>query len=202
MLRFGLDGLCDSWFMYLAHTYMVSVDANNPQRVFAGFLEFRVDYNTPLASAWALTNYWGRTTAAGAPEIGRDNAELNGLFTVTTLTNNRTYALAWDAGAGNLRRIVELTTNGLRTTSIGGLHPLTELEADGAQLFIEKAGGMATFQRSSITGFDGNYDPVYTTAPNATNSFTDGVHQLRINIKSLGRRTSHFTRTGTTNRLR
>src|SRR5205085_6438441 len=62
MLRFnenGTNAIYDTNFMFVPHTYRVSVDPNNQQRVFNEYLEFIVDYNQPITNGWTPTNFWG-----------------------------------------------------------------------------------------------------------------------------------------------
>jgi hypothetical protein len=139
MLRFDASGLCDNWFMFVAHTYTASANPNDPKRVFMGYLEFEVDYTKPLKNGWVLKNYWGRESSSGRPETARGAMTDNGLHTVVTLTNGGTigtYALVRDPAQSNRKRLMELSASGLRATIVTNLHPLSELERDGAMLSL------------------------------------------------------------------
>ena len=60
---------------YIPSTYRSAVHSGDPSRVFANFMEFRVDYSVPNAQGWALVRNWG----AGLPESFEANAYNTGL---------------------------------------------------------------------------------------------------------------------------
>lgn len=156
------------------HSYVVSVDANNPSRVFNQFLEFQVDYSKPLAQAWTLVNNWG---------VGLNANYLPwncGLFDVTTFTNGRTYALI-HTNYFNLNELVELSTNGLRITGLfpsvglpmaGSMYRWVSIAAD-ASIWATTTWGAGWYQ-STLSGFDTNGNPLWNpetlqaTAPNGS----------------------------------
>lgn len=184
MLRFDTSGLCDGWFMSIPHSYCAYVNPNDPQRVFDGYLEFRVDYSKPLRDGWVLTNYWGRYTTGN--EAHRGPATQNGLFTPMTITNGasaRTYAMVTVTNPNaNLRRIVELTATGVRPTPVVDLNPLLELERDGSTYALLPQpsavnGTNVTFYRNYITSWNGA-DPTYTQQTLGNVAYTDGVHPI------------------------
>ncbi len=93
--------------MYLPHTRVVTVDANNPRRVFGGFLEFAVDYAKPLASSWQLVRNWSAGLDA------RYSGDFEGLQSVVTLPDGSTLGVVrrYDL---NRNELVKLTPNGLK----------------------------------------------------------------------------------------
>jgi hypothetical protein len=97
--------------MYLPASYHMAVDAADPTRVFNRFLEFSIDYSRPLHSSWRLVRNW----AAGLDKVYLGN--MDGLQSVATLSNGRTYAVAprYDSKTSE---IVELTGTGLRPTGV------------------------------------------------------------------------------------
>ncbi|MGD0812857.1 MAG: hypothetical protein ABSA83_04580 [Verrucomicrobiota bacterium] len=144
--------------MYQAHSYLASVDRNNPSRVFNQFLEFRVDYTKPLAQAWRLVNNW----RAGVPPV---NLSWNkGLYEVTTFRNGRTYALIDNNTYAFARsELCELTPHQLRLT---GLYPAwsanrgwISLGADGSAR--RTTIGAPTWYESTLKGFDAGNNPVW-----------------------------------------
>ncbi|MGA2247314.1 MAG: hypothetical protein ABSH48_20170, partial [Verrucomicrobiota bacterium] len=147
--------------MFQPHSYVVSVDANNPSRVFNQFLEFNVDYTKPLSQAWTLVNNWG----AG---LSSNYLPWNyGLFDVMTFTNGRTYGLI-HTNYFSLNELVELATNGLRIT---GLFPSVGLPMAGTDynwVSIATDGsvqvttvGAAQWYKSALSGFDTNGNPLW-----------------------------------------
>jgi hypothetical protein len=95
--------------MYLPKSYHIAVDAANPTRVFNRFLEFSVDYSRPLQNSWRLQRNW----AAGLDKVYL--GDMDGLQSVATLSNGRTYGVVprYDAKKSE---IVELTATGLHPT--------------------------------------------------------------------------------------
>ncbi len=144
---------------YLPHNYHVAVDFNHPQRVFDRFLEFTVDYARPLQDSWRLTRNW----AAGLDTsyIG----DLDGLYTVVTLGNGRTYATAarYAPPKGRWSEVVELTAAGIRAA---GMHLDfgQKLYADGSLRWQSTQGGALTIYERRCTGFDGQGNPIWAPA--------------------------------------
>jgi hypothetical protein len=118
----------------------------------------------------------------------------NGLHTVVTLTNGGTigtYALVRDPAQSNRKRLMELSASGLRATIVTNLHPLSELERDGAMLSLsvspnEQNGTNATFNRDYITSWNGT-DPAYTLQSIGSVRYTDNIHPVSgNNVKTNG----------------
>jgi hypothetical protein len=178
MLRFDTAGLCDSWFMFVAHSYHAYVDPNDPKRVFAGHLEFEVDYTNTISSCWTLKNCW--TRYANGPELERGPSTQNGLFSVVTLTNNgtpQTFALMRDPARGNRRRLVELTRHGIRPTYLQNQSPVLELDPDGSVVTLSvtptpRTGTTAHFFRDRVVDWFGS-DPLFAREPLATVPYKD-----------------------------
>lgn len=161
--------------MHQPHSYIASVDQNNPSRVFNEFLEFNVDYTQPLPQAWTLVNNW----QAGVPAV---NISWNdGIQEVTTFTNGHTYALVDNNASGHaLRELCELGTNFLRLT---GIYPMItnqgrwmSLGPDGSARAT--AIGAASWYESTLSGFDASNNPIWrpvTTLATASQAGTDPV---------------------------
>jgi hypothetical protein len=184
MLRFDTAGLCDGWFMYNSHSYGAFADPNDPSRVFNNYLEFQVDYSQPVETGWVLTNYWGKETSAGHPDVDRPDGVYAGLHYVTTVTNGseaHTFAFIYDASNSSPTlikfRLAELTTNGLRITPIANLPRDQQLEVDGSNLFYDRNGSTATFKRRYITNWSGA-DPSYATQTVGSVAFTPETHPI------------------------
>jgi len=147
--------------MYLPHNYVTTADQQNASRIFTnGWLEFSVDYSQPLQQSWQLTKNW----AAGIANIG---GSFQGINSVVTLSNGRTYALvAMPGTAGN--QAMELTSSGLRSTGItlSNGNPSITLNSDGTLRWEEASGGIATFKKRTLTGFDGSNNPIWAAATN------------------------------------
>jgi hypothetical protein len=148
---------------YVGLFYSANVDANDPTRAFAGFLEYEIDYSKPLApgnGSWSLVRNW----RYGVPEDfgGNANQRADILRSVTTLSNGRTYAILRCPSCSPSREIVELSQNGiLRFTGIG----VSELAAEGSDLVItvDKSTNpwMQVWKKRSILGFEVDGNPQY-----------------------------------------
>jgi hypothetical protein len=143
---------------YLPHSYHVAVDYGNPRRVFDRFLEFAVDYTRPLRESWQLVRNW---------EAGLDGSfkgDLDGLYTVVTLSNARTYGVAPRFSAKQRwSEVVELTRNGLRPTGIRLGYGL-KLYPDGSlrQPVVQFRTLQIMSQR--LSGFDPAGNPIWSAA--------------------------------------
>lgn len=168
-------------FMYVPHTYVATVDANNPARVFNMWLEFSVDYAQPLAQGWTVTKFYGNNLPSAL--IGTLD---EGLLAVATLSNGRTYALLPDGqNNGGKRRIAELTAAGLRLTPTTQLDNSTTLEADGSLQATIYSGGFVQYNRRALTGFDGSNNPQWAAASTAASAPYGGTW---MNYHPAGRR--------------
>jgi hypothetical protein len=133
---------------------------------------------------WVLTNYWGYNVA-------RATTTENGLFNVTTLSNH-TYALAYDPASyvtncAVRRRIVELTAQGVRATSVSNLTCQYRIQPNGALHRIDQFSTTANLTRQVITNIAANGDPLYGAVSNlATVAFTNGVNPLSFDFKIAG----------------
>lgn len=144
--------------MSLASTYEVYVDPNNPAKVFAGLLEFSVDYNSPLTgtNGWSLTKNWG--------------ANVSSIYTSrpafvfpTTLSNGRTYAiLTRNDRPTNNKEFFDLSSTSLISTGLFRTNNWV-LTADGSLQNFSKGilGGVSSVIRYPLTGFASN-QPVWS----------------------------------------
>lgn len=164
---------------YIPHFYSCFVDPNDPQRVFADYLEYKIDYSIPIGrnnGSWTLVRNWGYNMTANLEDHN------NRLRCVTTLSNGRTYALAFNTitSATKKWQVVELPgTGNLRFTGV--LIPydnaqLTFLYPDGSLRKVTRLlnlGQTTTWTKKNLTGFDASNNPqwgadsVLATAPPA-----------------------------------
>lgn len=145
--------------MYLPSNYSVQVDQNNPTRVFAQYLEFRVDYLKPLAAnngSWTLVKNWrGSITSDNYVGFITDVFKC-----VKTLSNGRTYGLIKKSSTGFLT-LVELPATGpFRLTGIDFQYYET-LNADGSVTNVASSNNELTFTKKVLSGFDGLNNPVW-----------------------------------------
>lgn len=149
-LHFDRDLRYLEQIMFMPVTYVTSVDPNQPSRVFAGLLEFAVDYRRPIRDSWTLVRNWGAGEALARLDAFR------GIAMVTTLGNGRTYGL--QVGMGPDRRLVELTPAGVRKTRVR-LDPGLRLYPDGGLRRSRSASGWMHVHERKLLGFDANADP-------------------------------------------
>jgi hypothetical protein len=153
---------------YIPHFYSCFVDANNPARVFADYLEYRIDYSKPIArnnGSWTLVRNWGHNVTTGREDHN------NRLRSVTTLSNGRTYAMALDSVRGSTRRwqVLELPDTGnLRYTGVYvpfDNTQVTQLYPDGSlrkMTRLVNVGQRTTFSKRTLTGFNDAFNPVWS----------------------------------------
>lgn len=152
--------------MYVPGTYSCFVNPNNNKRVFAGYLEFEIDYSLPLGhnnGSWKLKRNWG----AKVPD--EKDEKYHQMRGVTTLSNGRTYATFVHWKLQNPRwEVVELTaadtlrfTGKLVYVRNGILY--SQLYPDGSvrwnsRRFLDSS---MKWIKQPLTGFDANNNPVW-----------------------------------------
>ena len=172
MLRFrpgaGATMHSDAAIAYLPASYASTVDHGQPGRVFANFLEFDVERQTPLVPGGAkLVRNW----LAGLPPALVDDKTANfgfaGFASVETLANGRTYAML---KAGSRQAIVELPASGpARLVKVFGsaLPGSSEkvLYEGGALGYALTGAQTQSVLRLPLSGFDERGDPVWASEP-------------------------------------
>ncbi|MEO6731287.1 MAG: PA14 domain-containing protein [Ferruginibacter sp.] len=145
--------------MSLGATYSTSVDKNNIKRVFAGYLEFEVDYsvqNLTGSTGWTLVKNWGAN-------VTKTYDDFSLLRNQTTLSNGRTYALI--KVVDRECELVELMPSGtMRFT--GMVIPASKILCnDGSMQDMSNTLTTITYKRFPLTGFDGIGNPVWSLTP-------------------------------------
>ncbi|HTV72976.1 MAG TPA: FlgD immunoglobulin-like domain containing protein [Steroidobacteraceae bacterium] len=150
-LHFSAERKYLDQIMYMPVSYHAAVDPANPRRVFDRFLEFSVDYSRALGKSWRLVRNW----AAGLPEYYF--WYLDGLRTVVTLRNGRTYGVLGREG-GKIADVLELSSSGLRPTGTH-LEVGEQLYPDGSiRSFVQRGRTFEVYVRR-LAGFDGSANP-------------------------------------------
>ncbi len=157
--------------MYMPHFYGCTVDANDPTRAFADYLEFKIDYSKgldPNNGSWTLVKNWGYNVTSAYQDQTR-------FHSIATLSNGRTYGLIRNS---YVWAVVELMSGGgLRFTGISTPNTDYDLYPDGSLKTGLKGytlGVSATFISEPLTGFDGSNNPQWgpattiATSPPAT----------------------------------
>lgn len=165
---------------YIPHFYSCFVDPNNPERVFADYMEYKIDYTKSLArnnGSWTMVRNWGYNITTALEDHN------NRLRCVTTLSNGRTYALAYNTITSVTKKwqVVELPgTSNLRFTGVFipiNSGDLTQLYPDGSLRKLTRTltlGTVSTWSKKNLTGFDANNNPIWgadsiqATTPPAT----------------------------------
>lgn len=151
---------------FLPANYVMAVDPNAPTRVFGGgWLEYQIDYSKTLQAgdpgatggnnSWKLVRNW----AAGISSSYFGGTTNEGISTVATLSNGRTYALVYNFTT-SLRNLVELPASGLLRVTGTSLPFSTSFYPNGdlrSQTWT--AGGIQTVYNQKLTGFDASGNP-------------------------------------------
>ena len=151
---------------YLPAAYVATCDPNRPSRVIGhSWLEFEVDYGKPLLpgdpsapsgnQSWKLTKNWG---LAGVPAAYFGSKVNEGIKTVVTLRNGRTYGLVQNH-VTRKQAVVELPASGnLRFTGLEFPNSFT-LYANGDLRSWSKKGAEQIISNQPLVGFDGSGNP-------------------------------------------
>ncbi len=145
--------------MFLPHTRCIGIDGNITNRVFADYLEFKVDYTKPLApdnESWTVVNNWRYNITNDYDD------EFNRLKSPVTLDNGRTYAMQWNHVV-NIYEIVELTNTGIRYTGVTTpKYSLINKNGSLRRISTRSIGNPTSIYQKALTGFDINNNPVYS----------------------------------------
>jgi hypothetical protein len=179
--------------MAMGSTYSTWVDKNDITRVFAGYLEFAVDYSVQTltgTSGWKLVKNWGAVVPSAYTDFTKIEHPV-------TLSNGRTYAMI---NIGNNGEIIELPSTGtIRFTGI--LKPVVtynshKLCSDGSLQVFYEAGSTATYKRYPLTGFDAAGNPKWSsTAELLATSVSDYSSPTAVGNPVVAPRTQVFTTT-------
>ncbi|MBI5003514.1 peptidoglycan-binding protein [Candidatus Kaiserbacteria bacterium] len=145
--------------------YNTAVDPNNPQRIFAGFLEFAVDYAKPQGpntGSWKLVKNWGIVKEKLPPQYVLASKNVFAVpFGMTTLNNGRTYGLLRNFQTAKFD-VVEFPEIGtLRFTSASTPNYNYTLYKDGSLHVVNrpKIGESFEWRKKPLTGFTAAGDP-------------------------------------------
>ena len=163
LLRYTAAGALADTVAWLPASYVSAVDSQRPQRVFANFLEFEVDYTRALGTpgAWRLLRNWLPSLPAALRGGDSTNWGFGGFRVVTTLANGRSYAQMMVAGQGV---IVELAAAGtvrevLRLPAPAGSQSAAVLQANGDLHHGADEGTRQVVYRRRLEGFDSSGAP-------------------------------------------
>jgi hypothetical protein len=139
---------------------------NDPTRLFAGYLEFQIDYSKPLDGgsngSWTLVNNW-------AGGMGPSDLETyQPLWFVGTFGNGKTYATYSSRMTANqsFRDVYELTSSGRRFTG-QTIQLVTPYTVDKDFNITSLVGGgfgqgdVGHLTKNSFIGFDGSSNPTW-----------------------------------------
>ncbi len=177
---------------YRQFSYSSAVDENNPVRVFSNFLEYAVDYALPLApdnGSWTHVRNWSKLLPAGFG--GGNYRNLN----ICTLSNGHTYTLLRRNSDGKFG-LFELTATAFRDTGIVTTTANASFQPDGSIRTVNApaVGGMITWTKQALTGFDASNNPIYaaaTTLASTVANSTDPAwwgdpNSLRAGVQTTG----------------
>ncbi|MBC7956421.1 MAG: hypothetical protein H7Y33_11200 [Cytophagales bacterium] len=173
VLRFRTDApqppASDAQIAYLPGFYSSTVDHANPRRVFANFLEFDTEPDTPITPgrSWKLVRNWVAGLPASLADTHAFNAAFGGFQAVKTFSNGRTYGILRAHGR---QVLVELPASGpLRVVKtfgqpLPGATPMVMYE-NGDLGYGQTGSQTQRAMRLPLTGHDANGDPVWAHEP-------------------------------------
>ena len=163
-----------------ARSYASTADLSDSTRVFAGSLEYKIDYSQPLGptSGWKLVrNWWYPNPHHWCP----------GIHSAATLPNGRTYATILTQPLSpeqNALSLYELPAKGIARDTGVRLHPNSAIYPDGSNRYIAVSNGVVQFLKRPIEEFDEPGNPVYgppemmasAPAPDNQGPYWHGAH--------------------------
>jgi len=167
MLKFSASRNYVDNVIWKSNFYDVKVDATDPTRVFAHFLEYQVDYSKSIQTgnsngAWTLVRNWGAADVLAREKISIKNLEK--IKHIETFSNGRTYALVLDFATNyDILRFVELVNGGtFRNTGvmINDSFNRSTLKSGGRITRGNIVNGDWVFYERLISGFNSANNPV------------------------------------------
>jgi hypothetical protein len=159
----------DEGIAYLPVSYVATVDHGNPRRVFANFLEFEVEGNSPLQTGknWKLVRNWLAGLPVALTDENACNCGFSGFVSVETLANGRTYGMVLAKGR---QTIVELPATGPLRVVKTLAQPMPGATAkvlyENGDLGYSLTGpNSQTALRQPIKGFDTTGGPIWSNDP-------------------------------------
>lgn len=161
----------------LGINYCIAVDQSNPTRVFAGNLEFKVDYSKDLSVAnnggWELVNNW--------QFINPGPTEFQPFLQANTFPNGKTYAKTH-------AYLFELRP-GVGAFYLGGGVEGKNIEKDGS-LWTRNTGNPNNVVKQAVTGYDSNTNAPLWGAPQLVVDATNSPVSFNYNNNTLGAATN------------
>ncbi|MCC6818552.1 MAG: hypothetical protein IT245_06665 [Bacteroidia bacterium] len=159
-LRFSANGVLLDKIEYLPSFYSVAVDKNDSTRLFAEFLEYKIDYQQTLGpknNSWRLHRNW----RYAVDSIHNNPGGISVLRNVVTLSNGRTYAFVdfLDSYYVRYPELIELPDTGNFKYSGWRLDKFAndQLFKDGSRLWYNSGfvnNGHASVMHAEISGYD------------------------------------------------
>ncbi len=171
-LHFAADGSYIENITYLPATYNVYGVINQPTNVFAGFLEYLIDYSEPIATRATLINNWGYSyplTVNGHPTINDGQGLFNG---IGLFDNDRRYGIG-SIGIYGLF-IFELTSTGFKAIEGSTVPQFSQLANDLSLNNIVSGDFVKYSQTGYATDGDGQPYPAWSNTATVLSSPVPG----------------------------
>ena len=156
MMHYDANRIFIEKIQYTPDWLMMSIDKNNPSRLFVDFLEYQIDHSKEdVGNSWELKYNWGYSISDAY------NNPFGKIKEPITLDNGRTYFLLRN---DRTFEIAELTENGIRITE----SILDQLDwawsVSGDLIYISGAGigAEAKWEIYDLIGFDVRGDPQFS----------------------------------------
>lgn len=133
---------------FIPMNYSMSCDRNNPTRIFAGFVEYQIDYTD---KSWRFVRNWA-TEFSSAYKKG--NSDIRNVFNSIITVSGRTYAFVYNFSTGSdVPQLVELTATGVKFLQKMDSYARVQLDLNGDIIWLD---GM-TFKRSRYNSSTGTW---------------------------------------------
>lgn len=161
ILHYSSTGVYINQVAYIPMNYNCSVDRNNPTRVFAGFLEYKVTYPS---LAWELVNNW----SYGLNDKYTPNEQLLGCLRHIVTFNNETYAIVdsfiqYPDYSMRYPSKMKLTSSGLKRVKEYDPFQNVWLGTDGNEYIADCGNELNGFNTLYKNGIQVEKSPIITT---------------------------------------
>ena len=162
ILKYSSAGLYINQIAYVPMNYNCSVDRNNPTRVFAGFLEYKVTYPS---LTWELVNNWSyNINKAYTP-----NEQVLGALRHVITVNNETFAivdsfLQFSDYSMRYPSKVKLTSTGMKTVKIFDPFENVWLDLQGNEYVADCGNELNSYNTLYKNGVQVERSPIITSS--------------------------------------
>lgn len=142
------SGVENASIAFIPMNYSMSCDRNNPTRVFAGFVEYQIDYTD---KSWRFVKNWSSQFSSS---YKKSNSDIRKVFNSVITVSGRTYAFVDNYSGGTTTpQVVELTSSGVKFLQKMDEWAKVQFDLNGDIIWLD---GM-TFKRSKYNASTGTW---------------------------------------------